>query len=168
MFTILSSLSRHFYSPHALVLDITFALYQIFFIIQDGSTPLVVASQRGYTDIVKLLLEAGATVDATCEVSPRTSLHVLIILDYIKQDFCLRWTNQWYLSSIFVVLYIQLSCIWWQFDGNTALTLASHVGDADIVRLLLDAGADLDCQEDVCHSTNIIIIITYTLKYSFL
>ena len=38
------------------------------FILQDGRTPLVSASQNGYLEIVKSLMEAGANVNHTTKV----------------------------------------------------------------------------------------------------
>ena len=38
------------------------------FVLQDGWTPLVSASQNGYLEIVKLLIEAGANFNHTAKV----------------------------------------------------------------------------------------------------
>ncbi len=39
------------------------------FLIQNGTTPLCMASQEGHTETVELLLQNSATVDAQAEVS---------------------------------------------------------------------------------------------------
>jgi ankyrin repeat protein len=41
---------------------------------QTGLTPLMIAAKRGYVDVVQLLLDYGANLDATCEEG-RTALH---------------------------------------------------------------------------------------------
>ena len=38
------------------------------FVLQDGSTPLVIASENGRLEIVKSLIEAGANVNHTAKV----------------------------------------------------------------------------------------------------
>ena len=38
------------------------------FVLQDGVTPLVIASENGHLEIVKSLIEAGANVDHTIKV----------------------------------------------------------------------------------------------------
>ena len=41
---------------------------------QDGNTPLICASANGHVDIARMLLDRGASVDATDEVSQPTDL----------------------------------------------------------------------------------------------
>ena len=42
---------------------------------QDGVTPLMMAAQRGYTSVLKVLIKGGANVDATVEPGSRTAFH---------------------------------------------------------------------------------------------
>ena len=39
------------------------------FVLQDGSSPLQMASQEGHLDVVKTLIEAGANIDQANKVS---------------------------------------------------------------------------------------------------
>ncbi len=43
----------------------------------DGSTPLILASANGYIDLIRILLNANATVTLTDEVSCIETFHVL-------------------------------------------------------------------------------------------
>ena len=54
--------------PHIVI--IFNAHYNIYFTVQDGFSPLYVASQEGHTDVVDLLLKAGADVHQMAKVLP--------------------------------------------------------------------------------------------------
>ena len=56
--------------------------------LQDGATPLILASHNGHKDIVEVLLNHGAEVDLPNKVSVRISYHYLVdqlsvILEYV-------------------------------------------------------------------------------------
>lgn len=57
------------------ILSMSTIEHQIF-IVQNGSSPLHLASYEGHIDIVKILLEHGAKVNATEEVKMYNSLNV--------------------------------------------------------------------------------------------
>ena len=40
----------------------------MFYVIQEGATPLIVASQQGHNDVVELLLDRGAHVNHSMKV----------------------------------------------------------------------------------------------------
>ena len=42
------------------------------FVLQDGLSPLYMASQKGHLDIVKTLIEAGANINQSVKVSTHT------------------------------------------------------------------------------------------------
>ena len=56
--------------------------------LQNGATPLILASQEGHKDIVEVLLNHGAEVDLPDKVSVCVSYHYLVdqlsvILEYV-------------------------------------------------------------------------------------
>ena len=46
------------------------------FVLQDGRSPLYMASQEGHLDVVKTLIEAGANIDQANKVSTHISTHL--------------------------------------------------------------------------------------------
>ena len=48
---------------------------------QDGATPLIIASQKGHSDVVNILLRSGADVNLACNVSNdmiMLTIHIVI------------------------------------------------------------------------------------------
>ena len=97
-----------------------------------GNTPLHVAIIKGHVEIVKLLLSHGANVNAQDQVYLATPLHWALSARRIEVAHLL-------LDQV-VDLGIENK------DGSTALHLASSMGDAAIVRRLLDCGANADAK----------------------
>ena len=83
-----------------------------------GYTALMYASRDGYTDIVKLLIEAGADVNA-----PAISMFFVI-------------------NTVFGQKFGET------LEGFTALMAASEYGHTDIVKLLIEAGADVNAMTE--------------------
>ena len=52
------------------------------FVLQDGGTPLVAASQNGHLEIMKSLIEAGANVNHTTKVGKIKHHSLLRILNF--------------------------------------------------------------------------------------
>jgi ankyrin repeat protein len=50
---------------------------------------------------------------------------------------------------LFDVSCFEICCVSESQNGSTALHHAAEVGDADCVRMLIDAGADKDATDDV-------------------
>ena len=95
-----------------------------------GYTALILASKYGHKDIVVKLLEAGANVN-TGGAGNMTALlwatvegHAHIVEILLQQPG----------------IEINASDMW----GKTSLENASGVGDTEIVKMLLDAGANID------------------------
>ena len=70
------------------------------FVLQDGLTLLVIASQEGHLEIVKSLIEAGANVNHTTKVTPLfrvITFHSGFQFSSIN-DFCSR--------CVWIVMYV--------------------------------------------------------------
>lgn len=95
---------------------------------RDGWTPLLLSVRQGYTDIASLLLEAGANVNAKTD-SERTALHLAAEngLEDLTRQLLTLGANVHAEDAV---------------NKRSALYYAVFYGEAAIVKLLLDAGAD--------------------------
>ena len=89
--------------------------YNAYIVLQDNCTPLYIAAECGYNDVVKLLLAANANPNCICIVSYCT---LKINLDH-------------------VLTYLQEQC--------TPVYVASAKGYNDVVKSLIAANADVNC-----------------------
>ena len=98
-------------------------------------TAIMLASQEGYPDIVAMLIEAGADVNAmsrdgaTCLLYSAFNGHSDVVAVLIKAGADLNKGHG-------------------QRGGKTALMFAAEKGFKDIAHLLVDAGADVNVKED--------------------
>ena len=130
-----------------------------------GSTPLHWAARQGRTDIVELLLDAGANKDVKNEYGS-TPLNiaadrgftdiVMMLLDAgadkeVKDTFGfvpLHWAAaKGHTDIVMMLLDAGADINVMSKNGTTPLHLASAKGDTDIVMMLLDAGADKDVKD---------------------
>jgi uncharacterized protein len=96
---------------------------------KEDQTALMWASAEGYEDIVKLLVDAGADVDARSRTITLAKPH---IVDY-SLDLSVWGSN--YPTTI----------RWPEVSGAfTALHFAARNGNLEVARVLLDAGADIN------------------------
>lgn len=98
-----------------------------------GETALHVASATGRTDMVRLLLDAGANVNVTTASEGRTPLHLACLngnVDLVK------------LLLNCATCYVDAQ----DYDGNTSLHLVSRAGNVKLVGLLLRHGANVDAR----------------------
>jgi len=138
--------------------------------IQHGSSPLYIAAQEGYLEVVRALLEGGADVNQSRQVC--AYLYIYLKLMACTQVFqlchelhkmhkvhelnevhelpqcsvqvlhCVRVGGITNLTSILVYEHFQ--------DGVSSLHVAASTGHLDIVRVLLENGADVNPVEQVC------------------
>ena len=100
------------------------------FNVKDGTTPLYIAAQNGYEQIVQLLVEkGGANVDLADEV-------ILLIVNF---------SFSFLLSQFSIFLNVK--------NGVTPLHIAAQKGYVQIVQILLDKGANVD------HANKVLLLI---------
>ncbi|KAJ0393452.1 hypothetical protein ATCC90586_003260 [Pythium insidiosum] len=110
----------------------------------DGVVPLHRAASDGRIDIVRLLLEHGASVDAKrcvdwkAAVAPSGTIVCSRLLEWLRET----------ISRLPVVLNArsETKIARKLYDGSTPLHLAASRGHLDVVRLLLQHGAAIDAR----------------------
>jgi ankyrin repeat protein len=121
-----------------------------------GRTPLVNASTMVYTEIVRMLLEAGADIRDTLIMSSGNG-HIEIVKMLLKEGAdvnetdedgmtALMMASEWGHKYVVKILLAQegINVNLWNNEGETALILASKEGHLEIVKMLLKAGADVN------------------------
>ncbi len=104
-------------------------------------SPLYIAAQAGRADIVQLLLDVGAdVVDFVDELgdSPCTALSVAAL---------------WGHTDVVQTLIKAAAADEKRLDLEGALCSAVYVGNIDIIRQLLEAGAEVDCPRMWCRNS---------------
>ena len=95
---------------------------------EEGKTALILASDRGYTEIVKLLLEAGANVN----------------LQDSHGNTALMWaSSKGHIEVVRLLLESGAKVDLQNKDGATALMWASGDGKKEIAKILLENGANI-------------------------
>lgn len=96
-------------------------------------TPLMLASHRGRAVIVRMLLDAGASVNAKTACSGwEGSTALLMAIAERHEDVAKILLNRGALSAVA------------DKKGNTALTLAAGAGTGGFINLLIDKGVDIN------------------------
>ncbi|KAL8597549.1 hypothetical protein ACOMHN_033420 [Nucella lapillus] len=109
---------------------------------QRGDTPLLEASVRGHSDTVKVLIDQGADVNVNNKDSP-----------YVYgPSTALHWACQHgMVQTVTLLIQHQADVTATSRNGQTALHFAcqcsSHTDSADVTRILLQAGADVNTQD---------------------
>lgn len=96
----------------------------------NGDAPLVMAAYKGYHEIVRLLLEAGADVGAVDPSMKATALHAA------------AYAGRTEAAKLLVEYKIDINKQG-PYNGYTALHDAIWQNNVEVVKVLLDAGADL-------------------------
>lgn len=95
----------------------------------DDTTALIIASQKGYTDIVEKLLEAGADPD---------------VQDKNKNTALIIAANEGYGNIVKMLIDNKADVDIRNAENDTALIIASYKGHEDIVDVLLNANANIN------------------------
>ena len=114
-----------------------------------GITPLYDASSWGYNEIVELLVRAGADLEAT-SLDGDTPLKVAASWGYVDTVEVTSTDSSWSRSNKVFQLLIELGVMVDRQTGrdqDTALMMATYFGYRDIVKTLLQAGADPNLQD---------------------
>ena len=97
---------------------------------KEGATLLSTASGNGHTEIVKLLLDAKADVNAARKIDGMTPLHTASANGHVE--------------TVKLLLGAQANVNAADTDGRTPLSMASLNGHTETVKLLLDARANVN------------------------
>jgi len=101
------------------------------------------ASQFGFIDTLKVLLAAGADVDAVGGL-----VFKIFCSCIVKSEASLRYQ----FSRFWLLTRSLVSYLCFMQYGDTALTLAASHHQVVSVKLLIEAGVNLDVQKKVRHS----------------
>jgi ankyrin repeat protein len=96
----------------------------------NGDAPLIMAAYKGYTEIVRLLLEAGADVKAVDPGMKATALHAAAYAGHAPA------------AKLLVEHHIEIDKQG-PYNGYTALHDAIWQNNVDVAQVLIDAGANL-------------------------
>lgn len=95
-----------------------------------GNAPLVIAAYKGYAEITRLLLEAGADVAAVDPGMKATALHAAAYAGRVET------------SKLLVQYHIDIDKQG-PYNGYTALHDAIWQNNVEVAKVLIDAGANL-------------------------
>jgi ankyrin repeat protein len=95
-----------------------------------GDSPLIMAAYKGYTDIVKLLLDAGADIHALDPGMKATALHAAAYAGHAEA------------AKLLIEAGVEINRKG-PYNGYTALHDAVWQNNIDVARVIIDAGADI-------------------------
>jgi ankyrin repeat protein len=100
---------------------------------ESGRTALIDAASRGQAEAVRILLDAGADVEAKTKIEKNTAL--------------LLAADQGHVKIVQMLIGNRSNVNVRDGNGKTALIIAAARGHTDIVQLLLDKGADVNAKD---------------------
>lgn len=121
-----------------------------------GETPLMTATQAGDAQVLRLLLEAGADPDVAVTrgqtalmwaASRGNAGAVAVLLEHGADVEARSEVRRQYVKSEKEQDSHPAYKYWIEEGGSTALIMAARSGDPDSVRLLVEAGADIELSD---------------------
>jgi ankyrin repeat protein len=101
----------------------------------NGDSPLIMAAYKGYTEIVKLLLEAGADVAALDPGMKATALHAAAYAGHVEA------------ARLLIAHGIDINAQG-PYNGNTALHDAIWQNNIEAARVIIESGADVSLRSN--------------------
>ena len=102
---------------------------------KNGQTPLMIASERGYLDIVKYLIEKGANTEAKTKIDGKTALH------WAPKENLLEFGK-------YLVEHCNVNIDSQSNVGFTPLMIASEKGNLNVVKCLCEKGANTEAKDE--------------------
>jgi len=120
----------------------------------NGYTPLHIAARQGFAEICEELLKSGAKASATCD-DGNTSLHLASIEKRLEIVRVLLKNRETANRRIDINAQNKM--------GETPLHMVSYIGDVEIAKELITAGADKDIQD---HRNHAPLVMAQTFHYT--
>lgn len=115
-----------------------------------GVSPISAAAQKGYVPIVRLLIKAGAFVDAVNQSGSTALIQVsstkVSFIFFLLIKSCFQAAHFGRYEALKLLLEENANPHFANSKGTTALMRASQEGHVAITRALIEAGVDVNCR----------------------
>ncbi|HEY3827204.1 MAG TPA: ankyrin repeat domain-containing protein [Bryobacteraceae bacterium] len=112
---------------------------------EEGATPFLRAAQSGDVTLMKLLLDRGAD-PKIATAHGVTALEVASGIGWVE-GITFEWSPEQSLEAVRMCLNLGIDVNSADDEGRTALHGAAHKGRTDVIRLLVDHGANLEAHD---------------------